>query len=92
MNNASIIRNSLENLGLRVYGGINSPYIWVKTPQAMDSWQFFDLLLDEAHVVGTPGVGFGPSGEGYLRLTAFNTLENTEKAMERISKLTLGEI
>ncbi|CEA14099.1 MULTISPECIES: LL-diaminopimelate aminotransferase [Methanobacterium] len=89
MNNASIIRNSLENLGLRVYGGINSPYIWVKTPQAMDSWQFFDLLLDEAHVVGTPGVGFGPSGEGYLRLTAFNTLENTEKAMERISKLTL---
>ncbi|CDG65048.1 MAG: LL-diaminopimelate aminotransferase [Methanobacterium sp.] len=89
MNNASIIRKSLEKVGLRVYGGINSPYIWIKTPPNMDSWQFFDLLLNEANVVGTPGVGFGPSGEGYLRLTAFNTLENTEKAMERISKLTL---
>jgi len=89
MNNASIIRKSLEKVGLRVYGGINSPYIWIKTPPNMDSWQFFDLLLNEANVVGTPGVGFGPSGEVYLRLTAFNTLENTEKAMERISKLTL---
>jgi LL-diaminopimelate aminotransferase len=89
MKNASLIRNSLKDLGLRVYGGVNSPYIWVKTPEGMDSWQFFDFLLDEAHVVGTPGVGFGPSGEGYLRLTAFNTLENTKKAMERISELSL---
>lgn len=89
MANAAIIRNSLKDLDLRVYGGVNSPYIWVKTPEGMDSWQFFDFLLDEANVVGTPGVGFGPSGEGYLRLTAFNTLENTKKAMERISKLSL---
>jgi LL-diaminopimelate aminotransferase len=89
MKNASLIRDSLEDLGLKIYGGVNSPYIWIKTPKGMDSWQFFDLLLNEAHVVGTPGVGFGPSGEGYLRLTAFNTLENTEKAMERISNLSL---
>lgn len=89
MNNATIIRESLSSLGLRIYGGINSPYIWIKTPGEMDSWQFFDLLLNEAHVVGTPGVGFGPSGEGYLRLTAFNTLENTKEAMKRISNLSI---
>ncbi|BDZ68829.1 LL-diaminopimelate aminotransferase [Methanobacterium ferruginis] len=89
MKNASIIRENLSSIGLRVYGGINSPYIWIKTPGDMDSWQFFDLLLNEAHVVGTPGIGFGPSGEGYLRLTAFNTLENTEEAMDRISKLSI---
>lgn len=89
MKNAAIIRESLTSLGLSVYGGVNSPYIWIKTPGDMDSWEFFDLLLNEAHVVGTPGVGFGPSGEGYLRLTAFNTLENTQKAMERISKLSI---
>ncbi|MCC7564046.1 MAG: LL-diaminopimelate aminotransferase [Methanobacterium sp.] len=89
MKNASIIRESLDNLGLKIYGGVNSPYIWIKTPGEMDSWQFFDLLLNEAHVVGTPGVGFGPSGEGYLRLTAFNTLENTKEAMERMSKLSI---
>ena len=89
MKNASIIRECLSDLGLKIYGGINSPYIWIKTPKNMDSWQFFDLLLNEAHVVGTPGVGFGPSGEGYLRLTAFNTLENTKKAMERMSKLKI---
>jgi LL-diaminopimelate aminotransferase len=88
MKNAKIIRNSLVDLGLNVYGGINSPYIWVKTPNNLKSWDFFDILLNEANVVGTPGAGFGPSGEGYLRLTAFNTLENTEKAMTRISKLS----
>jgi LL-diaminopimelate aminotransferase len=87
MQNAAIIRESLKNIGLKVYGGVNSPYIWVKTPNNMDSWAFFDLLLNEAHVVGTPGVGFGPSGEGYFRITAFNTLENTEEAMSRISQL-----
>ena len=87
MENAKIIRESLTDLGLEVYGGISSPYIWVKTPNNMDSWDFFDLLLNEANVVGTPGSGFGPSGEGYLRLTAFNTLENTKEAMDRISKL-----
>ena len=87
MENAKVIKSSLEDLGLEVYGGVNSPYIWVKTPNNMDSWAFFDLLLNEANVVGTPGSGFGPSGEGYLRLTAFNTLENTKEAMNRISKL-----
>ncbi len=89
LNNASIVRKSMEDIGLKVYGGINSPYIWVKTPENMDSWTFFDLLLKEANVVGTPGVGFGPSGEGYFRLTAFNTLENTEEAMKRITKLSI---
>jgi LL-diaminopimelate aminotransferase len=89
LNNASIVRKSMEDIGLKVYGGINSPYIWVKTPENMDSWEFFDLLLKEANVVGTPGVGFGPNGEGYFRLTAFNTLENTEEAMNRITKLSI---
>lgn len=88
MKNAAIIKESLEKLGLNVYGGVNSPYIWIKTPNNMDSWEFFDLLLNEANVVGTPGVGFGPSGEGYFRITAFNTLENTKKAMDRISNLS----
>lgn len=87
MDNAAIIRTSLSRLGLRVYGGVNAPYIWVKTPD-MASWDFFDLLLNQANVVGTPGVGFGPSGEGYLRITAFNSRENTEEAMARISKLS----
>ena len=87
MENAKVIRQSLTDIGLEVYGGVSSPYIWVKTPNDMDSWAFFDLLLNEANVVGTPGSGFGPSGEGYLRLTAFNTLENTKEAMDRISKL-----
>ena len=89
LNNAAIVRKSMEAIGLKVYGGLNSPYIWVKTPEKMDSWAFFDLLLKEANVVGTPGVGFGPSGEGYFRLTAFNTLENTEEAMKRITKLSI---
>ncbi len=89
LNNAGIVRKSMEDIGLKVYGGVNSPYIWVKTPENMDSWEFFDLLLKEAHVVGTPGVGFGPSGEGYFRLTAFNTLENTIEAMNRISRLSI---
>ncbi|SDA66987.1 LL-diaminopimelate aminotransferase [Methanobrevibacter millerae] len=87
MENAKVIRESLTDLGLEVRGGISSPYIWVKTPNGMDSWDFFDILLKEANVVGTPGSGFGPSGQGYLRLTAFNTLENTKEAMDRISKL-----
>ena len=89
LKNAGIVRKSMEDIGLKVYGGVNSPYIWVKTPENMDSWEFFDLLLNEAKVVGTPGVGFGPSGEGYFRLTAFNTLENTKEAMNRISKLSI---
>jgi LL-diaminopimelate aminotransferase len=88
MANAKIIRESLEKIGLTIFGGVNSPYIWVKTPSGMTSWEFFDLLLNEVQVVGTPGVGFGPSGEGYFRITAFNTLENTKEAMDRISNLT----
>ena len=87
MENAKIIRERLTDAGLKVYGGVSTPYIWVKTPNNMNSWDFFDLLLNEANVIGTPGSGFGPSGEGYLRLTAFNTLENTIEAMDRISKL-----
>ncbi|MDP1553130.1 MAG: LL-diaminopimelate aminotransferase [Methanobacteriaceae archaeon] len=89
MQNAGIIRESLIEMGLKVYGGVNSPYIWIKTPEGISSWGFFDLLLKEANVVGTPGVGFGPSGEGYFRITAFNTLKNTKEAMERISKLSI---
>jgi len=83
MTNAKIIREGLLSVGLQVFGGINAPYIWLKTPKGMDSWAFFDKLLNEAHIVGTPGVGFGPSGEGYFRLTAFGSRESTEEAVER---------
>ena len=69
-----------------MYGGRNAPYIWVKTPAGLSSWDFFDKLLNEAHVVGTPGAGFGPSGEGYFRLTAFGGRDATEEAVERIKK------
>lgn len=89
LNNAKIIREGLAEQGLKVYGGINSPYIWVKTPKGMSSWQFFDYLLHELNIVGTPGVGFGPSGEGYLRLTAFGTLEDTKEAVSRFKKITI---
>jgi LL-diaminopimelate aminotransferase len=84
MENARTIRAGLEAAGLTVYGGQNAPYIWVKTPSGLSSWDFFQKLLDEAHVVSTPGSGFGPSGEGYLRLTAFGQREQTEEAVERI--------
>ena len=89
MTNAGIIRQGLESLGLDVYGGVNAPYIWLKTPEGLDSWAFFDKLLGEAHIVGTPGVGFGQSGQGYFRLTAFGSRENTEKAVDRMKKLQL---
>jgi len=89
LNNAKIIREALYAQGLQVVGGINSPYIWVKTPNGMTSWQFFDYLLNELNIVGTPGVGFGPSGEGYLRLTAFGTLENTREAVSRLKKISI---
>ncbi len=82
--NARIIREGLSSAGIQVFGGVHAPYIWMKTPGDMPSWDFFDLLLTKAHVVGTPGEGFGPSGEGYFRLTAFNTLENTREAVRRI--------
>ncbi len=87
MANAAIIRKGLDQAGYTTYGGVNAPYIWLKTPSGMSSWEFFDYLLREARVVGTPGSGFGPSGEGYFRLTAFGSLENTTEAMKRIAKL-----
>lgn len=84
MDNAKTIRENLENIGLQVYGGVNAPYIWLKTPDGISSWKMFDRLLYEVNVVGTPGVGFGPSGEGFLRLSAFGNKEETAEAMERI--------
>ncbi len=84
LENARIIREGLKKAGIQAFGGVNAPYIWMQTPNRMKSWDFFDLLLKKAHVVGTPGEGFGPSGEGYFRLTAFNTRENTQAAVERI--------
>ena len=87
MKNSKMIKQSLQDEGYEVYGGVNAPYIWLKTPNSMTSWEFFDHLLENASVVGTPGSGFGPSGEGYFRLTAFGTHENTQKALERIRKM-----
>ncbi|MDU2064958.1 MAG: LL-diaminopimelate aminotransferase [Sporomusaceae bacterium] len=84
MANAKIIRDGLASLGLTVFGGVNAPYIWLKVPEGLDSWQFFDKLLSEANIVGTPGSGFGPAGEGYFRLTAFGNQESTKEAVERI--------
>ena len=89
MNNAKIIREALVKVGYTVSGGINAPYIWMETPNRMTSWEFFDLLLTKANVVGTPGSGFGPSGEGYFRLTAFGSYENTLEAVDRITRLNL---
>ncbi len=83
MSNAKIIREGLLSLGIQVFGGVNAPYIWIKIPKNLDSWGFFDKLLYEANVVGTPGVGFGPSGQGYFRLTAFGSRESTQEAVER---------
>lgn len=85
--NAHTIYDGLKSAGYTVSGGVNSPYIWMKTPDHMSSWEFFDYLLEHANVVGTPGSGFGPSGEGYFRLTAFGTYENTVKAVERMKNL-----
>jgi LL-diaminopimelate aminotransferase len=86
MQNAALIRSTLEGLGLRCFGGDNAPYVWLQTPNGMKSWDFFDKLLTEAHVVGTPGSGFGPSGEGYFRLSAFGHRENIEAALASIRK------
>ena len=86
LRNASTMLAGLRAVGLEAYGGVNSPYIWLKTPAGVTSWEFFDKLLNEAHVVGTPGAGFGPAGEGYLRLTAFGTYEDCVEAMDRIAK------
>jgi len=87
MGNAKVIRETLGKLGYTVYGGVNAPYIWLKVPNGMGSWEFFDLLLNKAHVVGTPGAGFGGAGEGYFRLTAFATPANVAEALERFAKI-----
>ncbi len=91
MGNAQLMIETLTGLGLTVFGGKNAPYIWVKTPKGMDSWKFFDQMLFGAQVVCTPGVGFGPSGEGYIRLTAFGNREDCQEAMERLSAWLKGK-
>jgi len=87
LENARLLREGLAAMGLTVYGGVNAPYVWVKTPGNLRSWDFFDKLLHQCHVVGTPGAGFGAAGEGYLRLSAFNRRENVEKALTRLAAI-----
>ena len=87
--NAKIMAETLDSLGIKYTGGINSPYIWLKCPDGMNGWDFFDFLLKEIQVVGTPGDGFGPNGVGWFRLTAFGSRENTEEAMKRLKALLL---
>ena len=84
MENARLIADGVAAAGFTVYGGRHAPYIWFRTPPGVSSWDFFDRLLTQAHVVGAPGAGFGPAGEGYFRLTAFGSREQTEEAVERI--------
>ncbi len=88
MSNAELIRETLSDIGYTVYGGVNAPYIWLKTPDGVGSWEFFDKLLSKAHVVTTPGAGFGSAGEGFVRLTAFGQPENVKKALERIKAIS----
>ena len=92
MNNARLLREGLTVAGFQVFGGVNAPYVWVKTPRKMTSWEFFDQLLQKSHIVGTPGSGFGASGEGYFRLSAFNSFENTQAAIERIQKSVAANV
>jgi len=89
MENARLLREGLEGLGVTVYGGVHAPYVWLKTPNDLSSWDFFDVLLSKGHLVGTPGSGFGASGEGYFRLSAFNSRDNVEEALERF-KTAIG--
>ena len=89
LRNAAILRDGLNKAGLTVYGGINAPYIWVKTPDGIDSWTFFDILLNRCNIACTPGVGFGSAGEGYVRLTAFGSFEDCQLAVDRLSLLNL---
>ena len=85
MSNAKLIKDRFESQGQKVYGGVNAPYVWLKAPEGMGSWDLFDKLLNDAQVVGTPGAGFGAAGEGYFRLSAFAHRESVEKALDRIS-------
>ena len=85
--NAAVIAKTFDSLGFRYFGGLHSPYIWMECPDGMKSWDFFDLLLEKAAVVGTPGAGFGSNGEGYFRLTGFGSREQTEEAMQRMRAL-----
>jgi len=87
MKNAVLIRESLIKLGYEVYGGTNAPYIWMKTPRGVSSWDFFDRLLTKANVVGTPGAGFGPAGQGYFRLTAFGQPGDVTEALKRFKNV-----
>lgn len=87
MTNAGLLRTGLEEAGIKVFGGVNAPYVWLRTPGKLSSWDFFDLLLTQAHLVGTPGSGFGAAGEGYFRLSAFNSRRNVEEALQRVRKL-----
>ena len=87
MSNAVLIRESLGKLGYEVHGGVNAPYIWLQTPDGLGSWEFFDRLLAKANIVGTPGAGFGPAGEGYFRLSAFAHPENVREAMKRFKAI-----
>jgi len=89
LKNAGIILEGLKSIGIKAYGGVNSPYVWLKAPGSLSSWDFFDKLLSDANIVGTPGAGFGAAGEGYFRLTAFNTEENTRRAIKRFANLNL---
>jgi LL-diaminopimelate aminotransferase len=84
LSNAAIIRQAMADIGLTMYGGVNAPYAWIKTPDGMSSWEFFDYLMTHCHVVGTPGSGFGAAGEGYFRLSCFNSRKNVEEAMDRL--------
>ena len=86
------MRKKLSNLSITAFGGENSPYIWIKIPNNIKSWDFFDVLLKKANIVGTPGSGFGPSGEGYFRLTGFGTKENTEKAVKKIQQFYMKRL
>jgi LL-diaminopimelate aminotransferase len=86
LTNAGLLRAGLQSVGIQVYGGVNAPYVWLKTPHGLSSWDFFDQLLDKTNLVGTPGSGFGSAGEGYFRLSAFNSRENIEVAVERLKK------
>jgi LL-diaminopimelate aminotransferase len=87
LGNAAMIRSGLTKLGYSVFGGTSAPYVWIQTPGRAPSWEFFDRLLQTCHVVCTPGSGFGKSGEGYIRLSAFNSRSNVEEALERMRKL-----